>query len=48
MATNNVLNRLKKLTTEERVEMKEKFADVSKYSLVIYLHRYAVAQVQEE
>lgn len=30
MATNNVLNRLKKLTTEERVEMKEKFADVSK------------------
>lgn len=29
MASNNVLNKLKKLTDEERSEMKEKFADVS-------------------
>lgn len=43
MATNNVLNRLKKLTTEERVEMKEKFADVSKY-----FHRYDLEQVLEK
>lgn len=32
MASNNVLNKLKKLTDEERSEMKEKFADVSIYS----------------
>lgn len=30
MASNNVMNRLKRLTTEERLEIKEKFADVSK------------------
>ena len=29
MASNSVMNRLKKLTIEERAEMKEKFADVS-------------------
>lgn len=29
MATNNVVNSFKKLTAEERAEMKEKFADVS-------------------
>lgn len=29
MATNNVVNSFKKLTVEERAEMKEKFADVS-------------------
>lgn len=29
MATNNVVNLFKKLTVEERAEMKEKFADVS-------------------
>lgn len=29
MASNNVMNRLKRLTTEERLEIKEKFADVS-------------------
>lgn len=29
MATNNVVNAFKKLTIEERAEIKEKFADVS-------------------
>lgn len=29
MATNNVVNSFKKLTIEERAEIKEKFADVS-------------------
>lgn len=29
MATNNVVNSFKKITVEERAEMKEKFADVS-------------------
>lgn len=29
MASNNVLNKLKKFSDEERNEMKEKFADVS-------------------
>lgn len=31
MATNNVVNAFKKLTIEERAEIKEKFADVSTY-----------------
>lgn len=30
MASNNVMNRMKKFTTEERAEMKEKFEEVSK------------------
>lgn len=29
MSTNNVLNNFKKLTSDERAEIKEKFADVS-------------------
>lgn len=33
MATNNVVNAFKKLTIEERAEIKEKFADVSTYAV---------------
>lgn len=40
MASNNVMNRLKKFTTEERAELKEKFADVSK--LIILTIKYNV------
>lgn len=32
MATNNVVNAFKKFTNEERAEIKEKFADVSRNS----------------
>lgn len=38
MATNNVVNSFKKLTVEERAEMKEKFADVSTQIFVVWLN----------
>lgn len=37
MASNNVVNSFKKLTVEERAEMKEKFADVSTQIFVVRL-----------
>lgn len=37
MASNNVMNRLKKFTTEERAELKEKFTEVSnKKNIVVF------------
>lgn len=36
--TNNVVNSFKKLTVEERAEMKEKFADVSTQIFVVRLN----------
>lgn len=43
MATNNVVNAFKKLTIEERAEIKEKFADVSTcYANATYAYKFNI------
>lgn len=44
MASNSILNRMKKFTNEERAEIKEKFADVSIFQFVVFLLIICVLQ----